>query len=1042
METPRYTFFIAHAGADTDRARELYGLLHPQIPCFLDAEDLTPGDDWPTTLRAAQQASLATLALISDRSDAAYYLGDEIHSAIAYQRADPERHRLVPLYLDGLPAQPEAVPYGLRVKHALDVRATGVAAVVARLADLAEIIRQQGASLPQAAPAVRRAGNRLRLYRALCSVADDAFEELLFDLGAPQRTSLEGRPPRSVRARNLVEWAEERGPEQCDALAAAVRQRVPAFRWLDQRRKDLGRVNVPGPDYDLPFNASDLVVSLQLQVRPAGRAERDDAQPSAADVVTVDFRRALRIAALRPDCVGLAIIGDPGSGKTTVLQQMFCEAHDSGSEAIGLPPGLTPVFVRCKVFKDLGAPADWSFRRVVEAQAKADGREGASAELWSGEWPLLLLLDGLDEVPTEALRAQICAWLMREAVKLHGVWYFVVTSRIATWRRSATLRDELFLTADALSLDEPSIRGYVERWFRAVALKHRTDEGGAAVLEEQAAAEAKKLLDELYSDSRRLQRSLHELMGNPLSLALLCQVHTRHVAIPQRLGDLYDACLNVFLDRRAREQERPFLPATAARAVLRPLAWRMQDAAEEDVAMERVEAGVADTLARLQLQDLRGIDAREFVRRAWEECGLFRSRDFKKLGFFHAALREYLAACHALKEGLLADLARRADEARWRNVLLLATSLEGGFSGLARELIAAHRLAGHEALLREGLHSVMSIEPQPFREALQAGAVRGGWRARLRRLAGMASDGPCQDDVLAMLRILEGREIPELRDAVEPLVRDQRPLVRSAARRYLGHAQGVASLKHAEPGQVWREPLTGIAFVWIPPGEFLMGDAPGVRVTLPTGFWIGQHPVTNEAYGRFLAAARHRKPEYWRNSRFYKPYQPVVGVDFADALAFCAWATKAAAFDDDREITLPTEAEWEYVAGAAGGDGQLREYPWGNEPPTPERAVFHPSPGTAPVGGRPTGATPLGVHDLAGNVWEWCLDVHKPGLPGGRDPLVWEPPESAAPRAVRGGSWRYGARRLRAAGRLRYVPGSRHDSLGFRVVCRGSRQHA
>jgi formylglycine-generating enzyme required for sulfatase activity len=244
-----------------------------------------------------------------------------------------------------------------------------------------------------------------------------------------------------------------------------------------------------------------------------------------------------------------------------------------------------------------------------------------------------------------------------------------------------------------------------------------------------------------------------------------------------------------------------------------------------------------------------------------------------------------------------------------------------------------------------------------------------------------------------------------------------------------------------QPGEVWTEPATGIAFVWIPPGEFRMGNAPGVAVTLPTGFWIGQHPVTNEAYGRFLAAG-HREPESWGNPHFNKPDQPVVGVDFRDALAFCAWATHAAAFDDEREITLPTEAEWEYVARAAGGDGQLREYPWGHEPPTPERAVFYPSPSTAPVGGRPAGGTPLGVHDLVGNVSEWCLDVWKADPAGEPGPLGWERPKSAAPRAVRGGSWWLSSGSLRATVRGATEAGHRDENLGFRVVCRGSRQIA
>jgi iron(II)-dependent oxidoreductase len=219
-----------------------------------------------------------------------------------------------------------------------------------------------------------------------------------------------------------------------------------------------------------------------------------------------------------------------------------------------------------------------------------------------------------------------------------------------------------------------------------------------------------------------------------------------------------------------------------------------------------------------------------------------------------------------------------------------------------------------------------------------------------------------------------------------------------------------------------------------------MGSAPGRPVQITQGFWMGQHPVTNDAYARFLAGAKRGEPAYWRNARFNKPDLPVVGVDHRDAVAFCAWATVAAALDDGLVITLPTEAEWEYTARAAGGD-RLRTYPWGDEEPTPERAVFHSSDGTAAVGGRPAGATPLGVHDMAGNVWEWCLDAWQEERPGDADPIAEPPPESAAARVVWGGSWFSDPGYLRAAYRGKRGPDYRSQYLGFRVVCRGSRQH-
>lgn len=167
-------------------------------------------------------------------------------------------------------------------------------------------------------------------------------------------------------------------------------------------------------------------------------------------------------------------------------------------------------------------------------------------------------------------------------------------------------------------------------------------------------------------------------------------------------------------------------------------------------------------------------------------------------------------------------------------------------------------------------------------------------------------------------------------------------------------------------------------------------------------------------------------------------------MSFDEARAFCDWATRTLQpMPDGIGVDLPTEAEWEYAA--RGSDG--RRYPWGRKAPTAERAVFGLNPGDgapAVVGGRPVGATPLGIHDLAGNVWEWCLDEWRERYPTTHEEnpchVTKRGVARAVPRVVRGGSWGYPARVLRAACRSRDGPANRNGFLGFRVVCRRLRQ--
>lgn len=218
-----YTFFLVHAGPDTATARSQRNLLHPSVPVFLDAEDLTPGDDWTTELPRRQRQSLATVALLSASTDSAYYLREEIASAIAYQRNDPGTHRLIPVYLDGLPGDPARIPYGIRQLHALDaVRLGGMEAVADELRKTAQALSRTALpSLPSETPVP---GERVAVFEALCRLLDSQFEEVVFRVEAPRAHLSPASEPLARRALDLVQWAEHGGPARMNRLREGIQQ--------------------------------------------------------------------------------------------------------------------------------------------------------------------------------------------------------------------------------------------------------------------------------------------------------------------------------------------------------------------------------------------------------------------------------------------------------------------------------------------------------------------------------------------------------------------------------------------------------------------------------------------------------------------------------------------------------------------------------------------------------------------------------------------------------------------------------------------------
>ena len=205
------------------------------------------------------------------------------------------------------------------------------------------------------------------------------------------------------------------------------------------------------------------------------------------------------------------------------------------------------------------------------------------------------------------------------------------------------------------------------------------------------------------------------------------------------------------------------------------------------------------------------------------------------------------------------------------------------------------------------------------------------------------------------------------------------------------------------------------------------GESPAHQVTL-SPYRISRYPVTNRQYLGFVTETGREAPGDWTEGQIpeVRKTDPVVNVSWGDAEAYCTWLTKKVG---EGLVSLPTEAQWEFAARGAEG----RKYPWGAEEPDERRANFAGRlPGTSPVDAYPEGATPTGISDLSGNVWEWCRDWHGPYR---ADPVP-DPtgPDEGDRRVLRGGSFRSGPHFLRAAFRSLNLPDDRSGGRGFRVV--------
>ncbi len=284
-----------------------------------------------------------------------------------------------------------------------------------------------------------------------------------------------------------------------------------------------------------------------------------------------------------------------------------------------------------------------------------------------------------------------------------------------------------------------------------------------------------------------------------------------------------------------------------------------------------------------------------------------------------------------------------------------------------------------------------------------------------------------------------GRYVGEVRERIRKL-KEMPEDVRAVVLKALGVSKNQKGYWEADFG-------SGLIMVYIPPGTFTMGSNEGDDDEKPPhdvyldGYWLGKTEVTFDQYDRFCEEANRNKPsdEGWGRGK-----RPVINVSWDDANDYCEWLSQKTGL----EFKLPTEAQWEKAA--RGSDG--RKYPWGNDPPSGDKVNFADKKmwlkytkswadldiddgyaDTAPVGSYPAGASPYGLMDMAGNVWEWCMDWYDGGYYKNSPPKSPEGPSKGSIRVVRGGGWYFIAVLVRCAYRHYDAPSYRSNYQGFRL---------
>ncbi len=781
------------------------------------------------------------------------------------------------------------------------------------------------------------------------------------------------------------------------AYTAAVRAQHGKLQLLESRNR-----------FYLPLE--EAYAPLELK-RPLA-FEEDRAFPRINSVrpieeVFVDGSRYRRFALVE---------GDAGTGKSTALKKLAISILDPQTKVHGLDDSALPLFVRLADLRDGEGLRSLGSRAVLELPGLGS-RTDIPGELWKHR-NLVILVDGLDELPNDATRRRILKNITADFAQTDDV--FVVVSSRPSGSQGIQIPDE-FESFSICLLSKEQQESFVNQWFNALAAyyKGKTErrQGPGEVAETQADVleqERNKVLETISLPD--LSRGLcGTLLSTPLFLSLLCTISLKSNKRPKSEVDLVEGVLKVLLERPQSKgsEDEPAWTAADAQFVLQPSChtlhsrnalnpqlprreWsklfskrlrKMHPMANGEGLMHWFDAhqhllrehGISEDRAswaalthELQTSERRSPTAQRFIHWLHRDVDLLIKSGTDDYFFRHRTFIEYFVAKHIHIQSpngkLMKELASELGNANWKETALYAVRL--GQAELFEDLVDALRRDNPSWFQNPNITTRLG-------ECLrQVHGTTGGFLAQdLTK-----SDWP--QEQLAILGLFRGKADEPLLEGASQLARTtQHPEVRTTALAFVqvqrAEATGLnfASKKIIlDLGVTDGQPVT-LTLLEVRAGTLQMGHKnwdhtqPIHPVSL-SRFHLGQDPITNQQYARFLAESKYpREPGEWRNRNYNQPLQPVVEVSWKDAQAFCIWLTEY--LPGPGKIHLPSEAQWERAARNTGD----RDYPWGNqELAGPDIALDRDRP--AEVGTHPKDTGKFGHRDLAANVWEWCEDEY------------------------------------------------------------------